>query len=99
MCLIIGSTVESDLLIKALKKYFNGQPYFADCCSIEKEGIQPITFKQYDYKGRVVKSLTVHCNVLIEEVLDEYMDEYDKWAILSIGNLEDFLKIYGELVK
>lgn len=58
-----------------------------------------ITFKAIDSQCRVIKTLTIDCYVVIEEELNDYTYEIDRWAVISLGNLQDFLKIYGELLK
>jgi hypothetical protein len=91
--------MESALLSKALKKYFNNQQYYADCYDVKVEGIQPITFKQIDQQCRVVKTLTVNCNIAIEEEFNDYTYEIDRVAAIYLESVQNFIDIYGELLK
>jgi hypothetical protein len=94
-----GYTIDSELLNKALNNYFGNLTYYADTYEVKVTGEQPITFKAIDSKCKVIKTLTIDCYVVIEEEFNDYTYEIDRWAVISLGNLEDFLKIYGELVK
>ena len=49
--------------------------------------------------SQLVKTITIECNVFIDERFNEYTYDVDRWAVISLGNLENFLKIYGELLK
>jgi hypothetical protein len=96
----VGEEIRSELLRKALNNYFGNLVYYADCYNIKNEGVQPITFKAIDSQCRVVKTLTVDCHIVIEEEFNDYTYEIDRWAVISLGgNLEDFIKIYGELLR
>jgi hypothetical protein len=95
----VGEEINSELLRKALNNYFDNLVYYADCYNIKNEGVQPITFKAIDSQCRVIKTLTIECLIAIKEELNDYTYEIDRWAVISLGNLEDFIKIYGELLR
>lgn len=94
-----GYRIDSELLNKALNNFFGNLIYYADTYNVKVVGVQPITFKAIDSQCRVIKTLTIDCYVVIEEELNDYTYEIDRWAVISLGNLQDFLKIYGELLK
>lgn len=93
----VGYAINSELLKKALDNYFGNLTYFADIYNVKAVGVQPITFKALDSQCGVIKALTIDCYVALEEELNSYTYEIDRWASIFLGNLQDFLKIYGEL--
>jgi hypothetical protein len=95
----VGYKMNSELLRKALNNYFDNLVYCADCYNVKVEGVQPITFKAIDSQCRVIKTLTVNCHIAIEEEFNDYTYEIDRWAVISLGNLENFLNTFGELLK
>lgn len=95
---IVGYTIDSELLKKALNKFFNNQQYDADCLNVKAEGVQPITFKRRNSECKIFQAITIDCLIKIDKEFNEYTYEIGRWAVISLGNLEDFLKKYGELL-
>lgn len=95
----IGYRIDSELLNRALNKYFGTLTYCADTYNIKITGEQPVTFEAINSNAIVIKSITVDCcYVVIEEEFNDYTYEIDRVAAIYLESIQNFLDTYGELL-